>query len=225
MNVLMIHKIVKFKQINTHKSTTLCHSHRKIFFYCFLTLPQFQSFQLFSVSSVFHINANTFYTLYTHLKVWKGSSNPYLFDKHSVFRGLNMLFINSASKYALIILTLELVYATLPSLFEIWTLKNNIFLYFQSLVYLGSFTSSKMQKVCWFQNLWLSTVWVLHNHQVFRGASRIRAGQGIWVLRDGMSFHFRPLLGIFGAKGLFKEIFLFEGRECIPRSPSIDLRH
>ena len=50
----------------------------------------------------------------------------------------------------------------------------------------------------------------------FSGASRMRAGQGICVLRQGILGHFRPLLDIFGAKGLFKDTFLFEGRGCIP---------
>ena len=49
-----------------------------------------------------------------------------------------------------------------------------------------------------------------------RGASRMRAGQGIWILKQGILGHFRPLLGIFGANGLFKDTFLFEGRVCIP---------
>ena len=47
------------------------------------------------------------------------------------------------------------------------------------------------------------------------GASRTRARQGICVLRQGILGHFRPLLDIFGAKGLFKDTFLFEGRGCI----------
>ena len=51
------------------------------------------------------------------------------------------------------------------------------------------------------------------------GASRMRAGQGICVPRQGILGHFRPLLDIFGAKGLFKDTFLFEGRGCIPPPP------
>ena len=31
--------------------------------------------------------------------------------------------------------------------------------------------------------------------------------------------HFSPLLGIFGAKGLFIDTFRFEGRGCIPLPP------
>ena len=52
-----------------------------------------------------------------------------------------------------------------------------------------------------------------------RGASRMRAGQGIWILRQGFLDHFRPLWGIFGANGLFKDTFPFEGRGCIPLLP------
>ena len=48
------------------------------------------------------------------------------------------------------------------------------------------------------------------------GASRMRTGQGICVLRQGILGYFRPLLDAFGAKGLFKDTFLFEGRGCIP---------
>ena len=54
---------------------------------------------------------------------------------------------------------------------------------------------------------------------IISGASRMRAGQGICVLRQGILGHFRPLLDIFGAKGLFKDTFLFEGRGCIPPPP------
>ena len=57
------------------------------------------------------------------------------------------------------------------------------------------------------------------NSSSISGASRIRAGQGICVLRQGILGHFRPLLDIFGAKGLFKDTFLFEGRGCIPPPP------
>ena len=57
------------------------------------------------------------------------------------------------------------------------------------------------------------------NSSSISGASRIRAGQGICVLRQGILGHFRPLLDIFGAKGLFKDTFLFEGRGCIPLLP------
>ena len=57
------------------------------------------------------------------------------------------------------------------------------------------------------------------NSSSISGASRIRAGQGICVLRQGILGHFRPLLDIFGAKGLFKDTFLFEGRGCIPPLP------
>ena len=32
-------------------------------------------------------------------------------------------------------------------------------------------------------------------------------------IRQGILGHFKPLLGIFGAKGLFKDTFLFEGRD------------
>ena len=53
------------------------------------------------------------------------------------------------------------------------------------------------------------------NSSSISGASRIRAGQGICVLRQGILGHFRPLLDIFGAKGLFKDTFLFEGKGCI----------
>ena len=52
-----------------------------------------------------------------------------------------------------------------------------------------------------------------------KGASRMRAGQGIWTLRQGILGHFRPLWGIFGANGQFKDTFLFEGRGCIPLLP------
>ena len=54
---------------------------------------------------------------------------------------------------------------------------------------------------------------------LYSGASRMRAGQGICVLRQGILGQFRPLLYIFGAKGLFKDTFLFEGRGCIPLLP------
>ena len=47
----------------------------------------------------------------------------------------------------------------------------------------------------------------------------MRAEQGICVLRHGILGHFRPLLDIFGAKGLFKGNFLFEGRGCVPPPP------
>ena len=59
--------------------------------------------------------------------------------------------------------------------------------------------------------------------QFVRGACRMRAGQGICVLRQGILSHFRPLLGIFGENGLFKDTFLFEGRGCIP-PPPLDAR-
>ena len=52
-----------------------------------------------------------------------------------------------------------------------------------------------------------------------KGASRVRAGQGIWILRQGILGHFRPLWGIFGANSLFKDTFPFEGRGCIPLLP------
>ena len=52
-----------------------------------------------------------------------------------------------------------------------------------------------------------------------RGASRMRAGQGIWILRQGILGHFRPSGRIFGANGLFKDTFPFEGRGCIPLLP------
>jgi len=51
------------------------------------------------------------------------------------------------------------------------------------------------------------------------GASRMRARQGICVLRQGILGHFGPLLDIFGAKDLFKDTFLFESRGCIPLPP------
>ena len=54
------------------------------------------------------------------------------------------------------------------------------------------------------------------NSSSISGASRIRAGQGICVLRQGILGHFRPLLYIFGAKGLFKDTFLFGGQEMYP---------
>ena len=50
-------------------------------------------------------------------------------------------------------------------------------------------------------------------------ASRMRAGQGICVRRQGILGHFTPLLNILGAKGLFKDTSLFEGRGCIPPPP------
>ena len=53
----------------------------------------------------------------------------------------------------------------------------------------------------------------------YRGASRMRAGQGICVLKQSILSHFRPLLGISRANGLFKDTFLFEGRGCIPLPP------
>ena len=43
---------------------------------------------------------------------------------------------------------------------------------------------------------------------IFSGASRMRAGQGIYGLRQCILNHFRPLLDIFGAKGLFKDTFV-----------------
>ena len=54
------------------------------------------------------------------------------------------------------------------------------------------------------------------------GASRMRAGQGICALRQRILGHFRPSLDIVGAKGLFKDTFLFEGRGCIPPPPFLD---
>ena len=53
----------------------------------------------------------------------------------------------------------------------------------------------------------------------WRGESRMRVRQGIWIPKQGILGHLRPLLGIFGANGLFKDTFLCEGRECIPLSP------
>ena len=50
------------------------------------------------------------------------------------------------------------------------------------------------------------------------GASRMKAGQGICVLGQGILGHFRTLSEIFGAKGLFKDT-IFEGRGCIPPPP------
>ena len=52
----------------------------------------------------------------------------------------------------------------------------------------------------------------------------MRAGQGICGLRQGILGHFRPLLDIFGAKGLLKDTFLFEGRGCIPLLLPLDAR-
>ena len=46
---------------------------------------------------------------------------------------------------------------------------------------------------------------------VVRGASRMRTGQGIRILRQGILCHFRPLWGIFGTNDLFKYTFHFEG--------------
>ena len=60
------------------------------------------------------------------------------------------------------------------------------------------------------------------NSSSISGASRIRAGQGICVLRQGILGHFRPLLDIFGAKDLFKDPFLFEGSGCIHSNPPLD---
>ena len=40
------------------------------------------------------------------------------------------------------------------------------------------------------------------------------AGQEKCIL--GNLGHFRPLWGVFEAKGLLKDTFLFEGSECIP---------
>ena len=47
----------------------------------------------------------------------------------------------------------------------------------------------------------------------------VRAGQGLWILRQGILGHFRPLWSIFGANSLFKDTFPFEGRGCIPLLP------
>ena len=59
--------------------------------------------------------------------------------------------------------------------------------------------------------------YIMHTHiRCTSGANRTRAGQGICVLWQSILGHFRPLLDIFGAKGLFKDTFLFEGRGCIP---------
>ena len=49
-----------------------------------------------------------------------------------------------------------------------------------------------------------------------RGASRMRAGKGIWIMRQGILGHFRSLWGIFRANGLVKDTFLLEGRRCVP---------
>ena len=52
--------------------------------------------------------------------------------------------------------------------------------------------------------------------KICRGAYRMRVGQRISKLRQGILVHFRPLQGIFGANSLFKESFLFEGRDVYP---------
>ena len=54
---------------------------------------------------------------------------------------------------------------------------------------------------------------------ILSGASRMRAGQGICDLRQGILGRFRPLSDIFGAKGLLKDTFLFEGRDASPLPP------
>ena len=61
--------------------------------------------------------------------------------------------------------------------------------------------------------------WLFHKQLASRGASRMRAGQGIWILRYGILGYFRPLWGIFGENGLFEDNFLFEGSGCIPLPP------
>ena len=48
---------------------------------------------------------------------------------------------------------------------------------------------------------------------IFRGASRMRTGQEICVLRQGILSHFKNLLDIFAANGLFKDTSHFEGRD------------
>ena len=55
--------------------------------------------------------------------------------------------------------------------------------------------------------------------QEIRSASRMKAGQGLWIRRQDIFGHFRPLWGFFGANGLLKDTFLFEGRGCIPPPP------
>ena len=54
---------------------------------------------------------------------------------------------------------------------------------------------------------------------IFRGASRMRTGQEICVLRQGILSHFKNLLDIFAANGLFKDTLLYEGSGCIPPPP------
>ena len=54
---------------------------------------------------------------------------------------------------------------------------------------------------------------------IFSGASRMRAGQGIYGLRQCILNHFRPLLDIFGAKGLFKDTFFFRVGDVSPLPP------
>ena len=43
------------------------------------------------------------------------------------------------------------------------------------------------------------------------GVSRMRAGQGIWILRQDILGLLRSLSVMFGANGLFKDTFIFEG--------------
>ena len=57
----------------------------------------------------------------------------------------------------------------------------------------------------------LLRVWVYCRRS---GASRIMAGQGIWMLRQCILGHLRPLKG--GKIGLFKDTLNFECRRCIP---------
>ena len=53
----------------------------------------------------------------------------------------------------------------------------------------------------------------------FSDASKMRTGQEIGILKQGILGRLRPLQVIFRANVLFKETFLFEGRGCIPSLP------
>ena len=62
--------------------------------------------------------------------------------------------------------------------------------------------------------------WIFLNHTgLFSGASRMRARQGICVLRQGILSHFRPLLGIFGEMAFSKTLFFLRAGD-VPPLPS-----
>ena len=58
----------------------------------------------------------------------------------------------------------------------------------------------------------LTKLWV-------RGASRMRAGQGIWILRQGILGHFRPFEVFSGQMACSKTLFLLRAGDVSPSYP------